>query len=75
MLGYLEKCSPSSTNLKRDLLGNIPDLGSHALHEDAHANLPVGIVLAGKHRDLTKTCHSRQIVFEPVRVMKTLTKL
>ena len=57
------------------VLGNILDLGSHALQEGSHANLPVGIVLAGKHRDLPKTIHGRQVVFEPVKELKTSTKL
>ena len=51
---------------------HFPDLGSHALQEGSHANLPIGIVLAEKHRDLTKTRHGRQVVFELVTLQLEL---
>src|SRR6185312_15200850 len=75
VLSHLEMSDPSGKHHVSLVLGNIPDLGSHALQECSHANLPVGIVLAGKHRDLSKTRHGRQVVFEPVKVLKTSTKL
>ena len=53
----------------------ISQTSAPTLQEGFHANLPVGIVLAGKHGDLTKTRHGRQVVFEPVKVLKTTTKL
>ena len=74
-LGHLKRSGPNGKHLVRLVLGDIPDLDSHALQEGTHVNLPISIVLAGKYRDLPKTCHGRQVVFEPVRVMKTLTKL
>jgi hypothetical protein len=75
VLGHLKRSGPNGKHLVSLVLGYIPNLGSHALQEGSLVNLPISIVLAGKHRDLTKTCHGRQVVFEPVRVMKTLTKL
>ena len=75
VLGHLQRSGPNGKHLVSLVSGNIPDLGSHALQEGSHANLSVGIVLAEKHWDLTKTRHGRQMVFEKVRVMKTLTKL
>ena len=73
MLGHLKMSGPNGKHLVRLVLGDIPDLGSHALQEGTHANLPISIVLAGKHWDLTKTRHGRQVVFEPVKVLKTST--
>ena len=75
VLGHLKRSDPNGKHLVSLVLGYIPNLGSQALQEGPHANLPVSIVLAKKHRDLPTTCHGRQVVFEPVRVMKTLTKL
>ena len=75
VLGHLKRRGPNSQHLVKLVLGNFPDLGSHTLQEGSHANLSVGIVLAGKHRDLSKTRHGRQVVFEPVKVLKTSTKL
>ena len=75
MLGYLKRTGPNGKHLVRLVLGDIPDLGSHALQEGTHANLPISIVLAGKYWDLTKTRYGRQVVFEPVKVLKTSTKL
>ena len=75
VLGDLKRTGPNGKHLVRLVLGDIPDLGSHALKEGTHANLPISIELTGKHRDLTKTRHGRQVVFEPVKVMKTSTKL
>ena len=75
VLGHLKRSSPNGKHLISLVPGNILDLGSHALQEGSHVNLPVGIVLAGKHRDLPKTRHDRQVVFEPVKVLKTSTKL
>ena len=74
VLGHLKRCGPNGKHLVSLVPGNIPDLGSRALQEGSHANLPVGIVLAGKYRDLLKTRHGRQVVFEPVKVLKTSTK-
>ena len=71
VLGHLKGRGPNGKHLVRLVLGDIPDLGSHALQEGTHANLPISIVLAGKHCDLTNTCHGRQVVFEPVKVLKT----
>ena len=75
VLGHLKRRGPNSQHLVKLVRGNLPDIGSHALQEGSHANLPVGIVLAGKHRDLTKTRHGRRVVFEPVKVLKTSTEL
>jgi len=75
VLGHLKRRGPNSQHLVKLVRGNLPDIGSHALQEGSHANLPVGIILAGKHRDLTKTRHGRRVVFEPVKVLKTSTKL
>ena len=75
VLGHLKRSGPNGNHLVRLVLGDIPDLGSHALQEGSHADLPISIVLAGKHWDFTKTRHGRQEVFEPVRVLKTLTLL
>ena len=75
MLGHLKRRGPNSQHLVELVRGNLLDIGSHALQEGSHANLPVGIVLAGKHRDLTKTRHGRRVVFEPVKVLKTSTEL
>ena len=75
VLGHLKRCGPNSQHLVKLVRGNFPDLGSHALQEGSHANLPIGIVLAEKYRDLTKTRHGRQVVFEPVKVLKTSTEL
>ena len=46
VLGHLKMRGPNGKHLVSLVLGDIPDLGSHALQEDSHANLPVGIVLA-----------------------------
>ena len=75
MLGHLKRRGPNDKHLVRLVLSDIPDLGSHALQEGYHANLPLGIIIAGKHWDLTKTRHDRQVVFEIVKVLKTSTKL
>jgi hypothetical protein len=75
VLGHLKRCGPSGKHLVSLVLGNLPNLGSHALQEGSHTHLPISIVLAGKHWDLTKTCHGRQVVFELVKVLKTSTKL
>ena len=75
VLGHLKRCGPNGKHLVSLVPGNIPDLGSHALQENSHANLPISIVLAGKHRDLSKTRHGHQVVFEPVKVLKTSTNL
>ena len=75
VLGHLKRRGPNGKHLVRLVLGDIPDLGSHTLQEGTHANLPISIVLAGKHRDLTKTHHGRQMVFKPVKVLETSTTL
>ena len=75
MLGRLKRRGPNGKHLVRLVLGDIPDLGSHALQEGTHANLPISMVLARKHWDLTKTRHGRQVIFESVKVLKTSTKL
>ena len=75
VLSHLKRIDPSGKHHVSLVLVNIPDLGSHALQEGSHASLPVGIVLVRKHRDLPKTRQGRQVVFEPVKVLKTSTKL
>ena len=75
VLGHLKRRGPNGKHLVKLVLSNLPDLGSHALQEGSHPNLPISIVLAEKHWDLTKTRHGRQVVFEPVKVLKTSTKL
>ena len=75
MLGHLKRRGPNRQHLVKLVRGNLPDIGSHALQEGSHANLLVGIILAGKQRDLTKTRHGCRVVFEPVKVLKTSAEL
>ena len=75
VLGHLKGCGSNGKHLVSLVLGDLPNLGSHALQKGSHTHLPISIVLAGKHKDLTKTRHGRQMVFEPVKVLKTLTRL
>ena len=74
VLGHLKRCGPNGKHLVSLVLGDLPNLGSHGLQEGTHVNLPISIVLTRKHWDLTKTRHGRQVVFEPVKVLKTSTK-